>query len=145
MSSTVQAILEDLASALRDQATLAEVTVGSAPGSTAVPRAAVHADGLTLVSADDAPDVHWARLRVRIVLHTTGPEHALLASELEDLAEQARQAVLADPFRQGLCRHLPIGQATEVGEVEPQGAPRHPNGEITLALRCHFEIPEAQP
>lgn len=144
MSSAVESILSDLAAAIRQQVALAEATVGACPTSTATPRASVESDGLTWTAADDAPGVQWGRLRVRITIRSSHPQRDPLRNELEDLTQQARQAVLADPFRGGLCRHLPIGRATEWMQVDPPSGPRHPNAEVAIALRCHFEWPEGQ-
>lgn len=142
MPNLIEPILSDLASALRVGTGLAEVSVGASPSSVASPRAWLEADGLSWFAADDQPGLSWARLRVRLTLRTSGPDAAQVRAQLDELAAAATQAVLADPFRSGLCRHLPIGRATELMQADPQPSVRTPNGELTLSLRCHFELPE---
>ena len=143
METLVNAILNHLADAVREHTDLAQVTVGApSPTETSTPRAAVLSDGLTFYPTDDEEAMHWIRLRARIVVRERRDDPALLVGQLEYLGQQVRQAVMIDPFRGGLCKHLPIGRATEPGSCELSHTARLPLGEIVLALRCHAETPE---
>ena len=133
-------ILQDLVSALRACGHFAVVTLGPS-SDTAAPRAAVHYDGQDFFPADDQPAGRYVRLRARVIIHTRCSHPAEQAGRELDLAGLAGEALLADPYRGGRCRDLPIGRATEVGQAEPAGTVARPEMETLFAVRCHFEIP----
>ncbi|MCJ7545025.1 MAG: hypothetical protein MUP47_10790 [Phycisphaerae bacterium] len=136
-------ILQDLVSALRACEQFAVVTLGDS-ADTAVPRAAVHHQGQDFFPADDRPDGRHVRLRCRVVIHTRCAQAAEQAQRELDLAAAAAEALLADPYRGGRCVDLPIGKATEVGQVEPSGTSHRPEVETTFTVRCHYELTGSQ-
>lgn len=139
MTATSTGILDHLAATLRDAGLFAEVGVGESPASTSVPRARVLPDGAETFDADDAPGPWW-RLRARVVVTTRGADGEARAVAPVELAEAAAEALLADPYRDGLCRDLPVGRATEIVRVDPLEA-RSPQAAAVVILRCHFEEP----
>jgi hypothetical protein len=137
-------ILQDLASVLRDSDLFALVTLGPAGSASEVPRAAVILEGQDFFQADDSASSLWVRLRVRIAIHLRGDDPAEGIARAGQLCASAVEAILADPYRAGRCRDLPIGRATEIGRTELTPGLKRPEAEVNLAVRCHFEIEEGQ-
>ncbi|HAU38847.1 MAG TPA: hypothetical protein DCX07_14165 [Phycisphaerales bacterium] len=137
MPLPVADILNDIVETIRGTGRFALVTLGECAAATATPRACVTLAGLDELRPDDTADARWFRLRARVTVHARAhepPGGTIRAAELCDAAS----ALLADPFRGGRCRHLPVGAATEIGFAEPV-ALRRPEGEMCLAVRCHFQ------
>ena len=61
-----------------------------------------------------------------------------------ELSALASEAVLDDPYRGQRCCDLPIGRATEIGHSELVSGLKRPEVEITVAVRCHFEVQEGE-
>lgn len=158
MASTLTNILQHLATTLRDTGLLARVELGGAETVSAVPRAE-----LLLVKQEDNPAaddplIRWRRVIVRVILRTREDSAAQGTLRLADLATAVETALLADATRGGLCHHLPLGQATEVGHAEVTRdvrdpgrqsslALRSPERELHLLVRCHYEtaLPASYP
>jgi len=60
------------------------------------------------------------------------------------LCDVASAALLADPYRGGRCRNLPVGRATEVGRWQLSRTVKRPNVEMSFDVRCHFELTEGE-
>jgi hypothetical protein len=135
-------IIQDIVSALRSGVGLALVTLGPAPSATAVPRAAVIYEGEDSFPADDSPDCRHARLACRVIIHARCDQPAQQATRAMELCTAAREAILADLYRGGRCRDLPIGRATEVGRAKHVGGVKGPEVEAVLAVCCHFQVGE---
>jgi hypothetical protein len=136
-------IIQNLVESLRACGHFAAVTLGGG-GDTIVPRAAVHYEGQDFFPADDRPAARYVRLRCRVVIHTRCSHAGEQAARELDLSAIACEALLADPYRSGRCRDLPIGKATEIGRVDV-GSTSRPEVETSFAVRCHFELPEGEP
>ena len=114
------------------------------PGARPVtPRAELLWDGQERLAGDDRPGARWGRLRAtfRLRVRATGPADGL--GQLSDLCEALTAALLADRFRGGACRDLPVGTATEVHAGAPRSDLRRPEFEAALHVRCHWEEEEA--
>ncbi|MBS3734482.1 MAG: hypothetical protein KGY99_06095 [Phycisphaerae bacterium] len=144
MTSTERAILEDAYQALAASGLFAATSIGDGGASNAVPRASVTFEGRDVFISDDRPDMLWMRLRLRVVVHDRAADAADGAGRLAALSAAAGEALLADAYRSGLCRDLPVGRATEIASADPVAA-RRPEVEVALRLRCHFETQEGAP
>jgi len=142
MASIVADILADLVETLRKTGKFALVTLGDAGSSTQVPRAEIACEGQESFRPDDATDARWLRLRVTVTIRARSTDIVEATRRVNELGEQAAAAVLEDPFRGSRCRHLPIGRATEVGQVRASRAAKRPETELAIDLRCHLEVPE---
>ncbi|MFA6133385.1 MAG: hypothetical protein WC869_05135 [Phycisphaerae bacterium] len=143
MSSLPEEILGDIVSALRSSGQFSLVTLGPAREATTIPRAAVCLEGLDFFPADDERTAQWARLRVRVVLHTRSQSPTRSNEREIEICQAAATAILADPYRGGRCADLPIGRSSEAGRFDP--APATPKGnevEASFTLRCHFVAQE---
>ncbi len=144
MSETATEILDDLVASLRAVKLFALVTLGVAGSSGGVPRAAVSLEGQDFFQADDCPATLWVRLRVRIAIHLRSDDSAEAIERAGQLCASCVQTLLSDPHRGQRCKDLPIGRATEIGRTELAPGMKRPEAEVTLAIRCHFEI-QGQP
>ncbi len=142
MASTASDILQSLAAALRGTGEFAHVTIGDGGGNTAVPRASVLFDSSEDVQPDDQPTDCWIRLRTRIVIRTRSQDAAAAITRANDLCTSAAAALLADPYRGGLCEILPIGRATELGRRELGTSLRRPEVEMSFGVRNHYVASE---
>jgi hypothetical protein len=140
MSEPATDILQDIASSLQAAGHFALVTLGSAGPAGEVPRAAVLLEGQDYFQADDRSSALWGRLRARVAVHVRCDNEADALARAGQLSADCVQTLLADPYRGGRCKDLPIGRATEVGRVELTPGLRRPEAEVSLAVRCHFEI-----
>jgi len=142
MASQAAAIVENIVAALRQSGRFNAVTHGQTPASNVVPRACVVFEGLDFLTADDSAQSPARRLRCRLSIHTRLADPSQRTARLTELCQAAVEALLADPFRGGLCRHLPAGGATELDHIQPVQHVRSPEAEATITLRCHFEAQE---
>jgi hypothetical protein len=137
-------ILQDLASVLRGGGLFALVTLGPSGSASEVPRAAVVFEGQDFFQADDDISALWLRLRLRIAVHIRCDDPAESIARAGQLCASVAEAILEDPYRSGRCRDLPIGRATEIGRTEFTPGLRRPEAEVSLAVRCHFQIEQGQ-
>jgi hypothetical protein len=144
VSERATEILYDLVSSLRASELFALVTLGGCGSSGGVPRAAVLLEGQDFFQADDCPATLWVRLRVRIAIHLRSDDSAESIDRAGQLCASSVQALLSDPYRGQRCKDLPMGRATEIGRTELVPGLKRPEAEVTLTVRCHFEI-QGQP
>lgn len=139
MASAVTAILKDIVSTLADAGLFATVSLGKSASDSAVPRAHVIYEGHDTFPSDDSSSNLWGRVRARVTIRTRSDDLAGGVTRAADLCTSAAEALMGDPFRGQLCRDLPIGPATEIGQSEIASDVRRPEMEITFRVRCHFE------
>jgi hypothetical protein len=142
VSSTVNDILDDLVSTLRTSGNFKLVTLGEAGSTTVIPRASVLYEGLEVFPADDSASTQWTRLKAKIHIRTRSNDTSEATKRCSELCEEAASDLLDDPYRNEKCKDLPVGRATEVSSAEPRGNLKHPEVEIHLDVRCHFESEE---
>jgi len=140
MAATSSGILQDIVSTLRSSGEFALVTLGRTDDQAQVPRAHVLYEGQDTFQSDDTPDSRWGRLRARVIVHTRCGSAAEGLGRANDLCDSAGRSLLDDAFRGQRCRDLPIGCATEIGAIEVVAGIKRPEVEISLDVRCHFEI-----
>ena len=142
MASHASDIMNNVLQCLRDSRIFAEVSLGLAAMQSAVPRAHLLDDGQDFFRSDDSAAARWVRLKLRLVVHTRSIESADAITRADDLLQSAVAAILADPYRNGLCQDLPIGLACEVESIDQGNAsdkkPR-PEIELSATLRFHYE------
>ena len=143
MASRSTEILEALVDVLRSSGDFRLVDLGASPQADAVPRCSVIYEGQELFQPDDAAATQWGRLRLSLVIHTRSEDVSQAVCRVDELCDQAAASILADPFQGGLCLDLPIGRATEVGRRQLARNLKRPEVEISLDVRCHFEVEEA--
>lgn len=154
MASLDTDILNDLTAVLRASGAMASVEPAGRRSETAVPRASILFERSESFPSDPWPTSRWIRLQARVLIHTRCESPSQGQARLNDLAATACEALLADPYRGGRCRDLPIGRATEVqiirqpkDERYPERATsldvRSPERELCLTVRCHYELPDA--
>ncbi len=139
MTTPAVDILNDIVSTLQATGEFSQVTLGEAGSSTQIPRAAIICDGLDALSPDDSAGARWYRLRATIVIRTRSMDPAQAVARTNALAQAAIDALGTDARRSGLCQDLPIGPATEIGQVRPVRSLKRPAAEVTIDIRCHFE------
>ena len=144
MASETAAILESIVETLRSAGVFASVELGERGSATEVPRANVLPECEETLRPDDLADARWLRLSARVILRTRADNRAEGLSRLMDLHRAAADALLADRFRGGLCRDLPVGRATELGRAEVARGIRRPELEMSFPVRCHYQVQEAQ-
>lgn len=144
MSPLAAAILQDMVQSLHATEQFALVTLGPSGSATVVPRANVLYDGQDVFQPDDTPSSQWMRLRVSIILRTRSDAAAEGICRAIELSALASEALLDDPYRGQRCCDLPIGRATEIGHSELVSGLKRPEVEITVAVRCHFEVQEGE-
>lgn len=138
MNQPCSAILNDIVQSLRQCSRFSAVSLGLSP-EMALPRATVKIEGFEVVEADDSATARWGKLTATISINVRDEAAGKAATRAVQLAEAATAALLADPFRSGLCKDLPIGRATEVGIARLTPLVRQPDSEISITIRCHFE------
>jgi len=144
MSSVTTDILQDLTQTLRNSGLFQSVTTGSRGTDTAIPRAAIICEREETLAPDDSASSRWGRMRAIVKIHTRCGTSSYATSRLADLVAAVSEALLADPYRSGLCRDLPIGRATEIDGCRAATDLKRPEIEAGIDIRCHFEIQEAQ-
>jgi len=142
MPSQVAAILDNVVTVLRQSGRFNVVTLGQRPASNIVPRAYIVFEGLDCLTTDDSCQLLARRLRCRLCIHTRLADPSQRTARLTELCQAAVEALLADQFRGGLCRHLPGGAASELDHIQPVEHVRSPEAEATISLRCHFHAEE---
>lgn len=144
MAETAGEILQDIVETIRGSGEFAMVTLGQAAAATSVPRAEVICEGQDFSPADDSPSGQFARLRIRVTVHTRVDSPAKAVTRGLELCQTTAEALLADPYRNERCRDLPIGKATEIGRFETVSGS---SGVVEMAftVRCHFSSQEGQP
>jgi len=143
MSSTAEAILQNMVEVLQATGKFARVSLGAPDSSTAIPRARLQYQGEEIFHADDSPAERWVRLHARVTIQTRSDDSAEGVLRAADLCQAAGEALLDDPYRGVLCSDLPIGRATEIRRTELPQRLRRPAVEIIFYVRCHFEVQEA--
>ncbi|MCD4823589.1 MAG: hypothetical protein K8S55_03210 [Phycisphaerae bacterium] len=138
MTSVANDILNDLAETLRSTGELAMVSIGPMGSNSAVPSAEVLFEGRQIFPADDTGDTQWVRLEAEILVRTRAATAMEGITRTVDLSETLADALMEDPYRDGLCGDLPIGLATEIKSTLPDDV-RAPAAEIRLAVKCHYE------
>jgi len=144
MASEAARILENIVEALRSAGVFASVALGEQGSATEVPRANVLPECEETLRPDDLADARWVRLSARVVLRTRADSGSEGLSRLMDLHRAAADALLADRFRGGICRDLPVGMATELGRAEIARGVRRPELEMSFPVRCHYQLQEGQ-
>ncbi len=142
MAGVAKTVLDSIVQSLRSEAGpsgLAVVIAGESADETAVPRANVLYRGCDAFEPDDSPAGGWLRLRYRVEVRTRCDGAASGLGRAAELAESAVVALLADPYRGGVCADLPVGRATEIGRVEVLTQLRRPEAGVALEVRCHVE------
>jgi len=139
MSATATQIIQDIVQTLRDSQLFAYVAPADAPGGTDLPRAKVEFDAQEHHVPDDAPAGRWVRLRARVTVQTRSDRTDRARARLVDLLNAAAEALLADPYRGGLCCDLPIGSATQIGRFTESPGIRRPELQGSFTVTCHFE------
>lgn len=142
MSTTAQGILEDVLACLAGLKEFADVSSVAAHSQNALPRACVVPLADNALPADDGPGP-WQRLRLEVSLTAGGATPKAAVNRVLDLFARSRDALRADPFRGGLTRHLPCGQATAFGPGMLKCSTRPPLAELRFEVLCHYE--SAQP
>ena len=151
MSSVETEILNDIVTALRDSGAFALVELGGSESQSAVPRATVVYESRQTFASDGFPTSRWVRLQGRIFIRTRCESPAEGVGRTVDLAQAAADAILQDPYRSQRCHDLPIGRATEVQQTRWARSARYPERknsldvrapqrEISLIVRCHYEL-----
>lgn len=143
MAAQAADILDDILAALRATNAFRLLTLGDSAPSSDVPRAWVCYLGQEFYPADDDATARWARLRASVNIRVRSTDVLQAITRANELANAATEALLDDPFRGGHCRHLPIGQATEVSCSGIPAGIRRPELEISLDVRCHFQLQES--
>ena len=138
MASTVTILLDALIAALRTGGAFADVGLSPAGNATAVPRASVCLDGTETFASDAVAGETWCRARVTVDVHTRDTDAGQAVRRLQTLLDAAEAALLVDPSQGGLCRALPVGQATEIVSRQLSPAVHRPQAAATLSVRCHF-------
>lgn len=140
MTMPTSEILQSLLAALRATGLFSEVMLGSPSPSAAVPHAAILFQELQSLPCDDSASAQWMRLTAQGTIATQDNSQADGTTRLLALFDAARQALLNDRFRGGLCCDLPAGNATEISPAQLDKTVRLPSMRLTFALRCHFEV-----
>jgi hypothetical protein len=139
MPAPVSEILQDMIQALRAGGQFAAVSLGSGT-ETCVPRLRIEYEGQEVFRPDDMPDGRWVRLRAKVVVHTRTQSPAQGVARLSELCDAAIAALMADPYRGGQCRDLPIGRATEIDRIDRDHAATSPEAQASFVIRCHLEM-----
>jgi hypothetical protein len=143
MPATVGLVIADVVAALRRCGRF-ELVTAAPTDSSQTPLAAVLLEGTSLPACDDRPDAAWLRVELRVVVRAAGGDPAAAIVRAAELCDAAAAAIMADPYRGGLCRDLPCGRATEVGAAELSHTAPRPQAQMSMAIRCHAEL-EGQP
>ena len=140
MADTALAVMQNIVQTLAATGRFAQASLGG-PATPAVPRAVVTMDKEELLPADDAA-ARWHRLSLSVTLHVRSAHRAEAVARAMELKSLACEALLAEPFRGGLCRHVPTGDATEIRGANLCDGMDRPELELVLYVRCHFESTE---
>lgn len=132
-------ILQDITETLRASGVFETVSLGEDAGSDALPRASVTLESFQTFACDDGGAESWVRLCVSIRMRVRAGDYSTAVSRLTDLAAEATEALMEDPYRGQRCLDLPVGRATEIGRLELTAGLRRPDLEGSVAARCHFE------
>ncbi len=138
--STTTQVLQDIVDTLRASDEFALVTLGGGGTSTEVPRASVMHVGLDSFPCDDSSSGRWGRLRVAVVIRTRSNDRTEGIARAANLCASAAQELVSDPYRDSNCQDLPMGRAMEIEQCKINQQLKHPEVEMALHLRCHFEI-----
>lgn len=136
------AIVQDLVRCLRESGLFAEVTAGGCALQTSLPRAELLGESQEFFRPDDSAGGQWIRLRVRLVVRTRCSRQADTRNRPGELMQAAIAAIMADPYRGGLCQDLPIGLASELERVAAADKAEKKEaveGEMAAILRFHSE------
>ena len=154
MGSVETEILNDIVSALRNSGAFALVELGGSGSETTVPRATVVYETRETFASDGFPTSRWVRLKARVFIRTRSESPAEGVTRTVDLCGTAADAILQDPYRAQRCHDLPIGRATEVQLTHHARSDRYPerktsldvrapHREMSLTVRCHYELPDS--
>ena len=154
MGSVETEILNDIVAALRNSGAFALVELGGSGSQTTVPRATVVYETRETFASDGFPTSRWVRLKARVFIRTRCESPAEGVTRTVDLCGAAADAILQDPYRAQRCHDLPIGRATEVQQTRLPRSDRYPerktslnvrapHREMSLTVRCHYELPDS--
>lgn len=137
------AIVQDLVRCLRESGLFAEVTAGGCALQTSLPRAELLGESQEFFRPDDSAGGQWIRLRVRLLVRTRCSRQADTRNRPAELMQAAIAAIMADPYRGGLCQDLPVGLASELERVAAAADKAEKKeaveGEMAAILRFHSE------
>lgn len=138
MNSTACQILECLRDRLRWSKLFASVTLGQDPSSAVYPRSEIVLAALEQRPCDDLPQGRWLCLRAALRLFTRQGQGAEGPDRAMELAQQAQQTLLADPYCGGLCQDSPLGKAMEFGSLSRLSESKPPLDALAFEIRCHY-------
>ena len=140
-SSPSMQILDHVTQTLRAAGIFAEVRQGDE----ALDGAAATRAGVTLESVAALPAGHdytaptANRVTIAVTIHARHDKIDQAILRAGDLAAAATSALLADPYRGGLCHDLPAGRATVVLDTRPGDKAPSGQAQVRMVVQCHFQ------
>ena len=139
MAEVTQQIVDDIRSSLADVG-FGEVAIGHSAGPLRLPRAEFSPAGLERTPASDCAGENWYALHITLTVMVSNAAVGSAICQAIKLARAAGAKLCGQPFRSGLCRHLPSGPATSVGPARLCPDVNSPYVAVRMDITCRFAV-----
>ncbi len=139
MTDVTQQIVEDIRHSLGDVG-FGEVAIGHSAGPLRLPRAELSPAGLERTPAGDCAGQDWYALHVTLTVIVSNAAVGSAIYQAITLARAAGAKLCQQPFRGGLCRHLPSGPATQTGPARLSPDVNSPYVAVRMDVTCRFAL-----